>query len=88
MGMVEEQSDSFIELNLHEHAQLSPRGKKGNIVKAANVDALGIDPSSDAPSQIQEPEVIVHQTHEKIESVEFRCPCGRHTEVTIEYDGD
>jgi hypothetical protein len=57
-------------------------------VKAVNTAALGIDPSTDASSQNQEPEVILHQTAEKIESIEFRCPCGRHTDVKIEYDGD
>jgi hypothetical protein len=88
MGLLEEHTDSFVELNLHERAKLPTPIKKGNIVKAVNTAALGIDPTTDASSQNQEPEVIIHQTGEKIESIEFRCPCGKHTDVKIEYDGD
>ncbi len=88
MGLIEEHTDSFIELNMQGCSQLPPPIKKGNIVKAVNTAPLGIDTSKDAVSQNQEPEVIIHQSGEKIESIEFRCPCGRHTDVKIEYDGD
>ncbi|HVN47599.1 MAG TPA: hypothetical protein VMU30_02140 [Bacteroidota bacterium] len=88
MGLLEEQNDSFIELTMHERAQMPPSVKKGNILKAVKSESLNSTSSADASLQNQEPEVIVHQHAEKIESLEFRCPCGRHTEVKIEYDGD
>jgi hypothetical protein len=88
MGKVEEYIDSFVELNLHEQTNFSSSVKKGNIVKAVNTEGFGSKSAADASSQNQEPEVIIHQTDEKIESIEFRCPCGRHTDVKIEYDGD
>lgn len=88
MGLLEEQNDSFVELNMQERSQVLSPVKKGNVVKAFQGEAPATSPSQSTSSQNQEPEVIVHQSGNKIESIEFRCPCGRHTDVKIEYDGD
>ncbi|HTX18060.1 MAG TPA: hypothetical protein VMG34_05295 [Bacteroidota bacterium] len=82
------QPAAFVDLVSYRKISARKTSSKGSIVKANGVE-LGasrqIEVEAIGPNQ---PKIILHRVGDTIESVEVVCPCGRHTEIRLEYDGD
>ena len=84
---MEQTKDTFKELGSFEKPHAKESFSRGNVFKSS---AVAINPKKDTSETCtnKEPEIIIHRTGENIDSIEFRCLCGKSIEVKLEYDGD
>jgi len=59
---------------------------KSAVIKSAHVRNDGTQNIEILDGSSAEPSVHIQRTGDKIESIEFICPCGKSSHVSLEYD--
>jgi hypothetical protein len=60
-------------------------GKQGNLIKGHSLSCTGIRMIEVDSQDHDQPTIITHRDGETITAIEFVCPCGCSTVVSLEY---
>ncbi|MBP8975402.1 MAG: hypothetical protein KBG83_01670 [Bacteroidetes bacterium] len=79
-----ERDNNFIEF--HHYWKSKEQGEKISEISSSEISSTM---EEEIPQQSKdEPRIFLHRNGDVIESIEFRCPCGKSTIVHLVYDGD
>jgi hypothetical protein len=75
-------------LDLASFVRVTPRASinKSSVIKSSFVKDDGNQKIEILDGDSTEPTIHIQRTGEKIEHIEFICPCGKSSHVTLEYD--
>ena len=79
---------SFTDLSSFESVRVQTNTSNGNIINGNQVRSLGTHAIEFHEAADDHPSVVVHRNGDRIDRIEFACPCGRATSITLEYDGE
>ena len=79
---------AFVDFAAFQNVSVTPRKRRGAVVKADSVTSGTHQTIAVEARGADEPGIILHRNGDEIEKIEFVCPCGRHSEISIEYDDE
>jgi len=79
-------NESFTDFASFESVRVTQQRPHGSVLKAASVQSKGERRIEVEATASDVPGIILHRSGDLIERVEIVCPCGRHSEIALEYD--
>ena len=76
----------FVNLSEFENVGIPRQPARGNVIKGEAIRLHGrrqIRVEENGPGA---PKIVVHKEGDRVESVEFVCPCGKNTSLRFDYD--
>ncbi len=84
------EKDDSLFVNFSEYKSAADRvlRPRGNVIKGESIHIHGERRIRVEESESDAPKVVVHKEGDRVDSVEFICPCGKSTSLRFDYDQD
>ena len=81
-------SEKFTDLSSFESIRVQRNRQTGNVIKGSHVVSIGTHAIELHEGADDHPSVVVHRHGDRVDRIEFDCPCGRGSSIRLEYDDD